>query len=83
MPDFKVKIILNSTGVIKAKSLNHEASQAFQTWYIKHEVQMASKSYEVALLIFVPSSCVDEVTNVSHFSCNIWDGFFIIIIITF
>ena len=52
MPDFKVKIILNSTGVIEAKSLKHEASQAFQTWYIKHEVQMASKSSDVALLIF-------------------------------
>ena len=51
MPDFKVKIILNSTGVIEAKSLKHEASQAFQTWYIKHEVQMASKSSDVALLI--------------------------------
>ena len=32
--------------------LKHEASQAFQTWYIKHEVQMASKSSDVALLIF-------------------------------
>ena len=52
MPNFKVKILLNSTGVIEAKSLKHEASQAFQTWYIKHEVQMASKSSDVALLIF-------------------------------
>ena len=52
MPDPKVKIILNSTGVIEAKSLKHEASQAFQTWCIKHEVQMASKSSDVALLIF-------------------------------
>ena len=52
MPDFKVEIILNSTDVIEAKSLKHEASQAFQTWYIKHEVQMASKSSDVALLIF-------------------------------
>ena len=32
--------------------LKHEASQAFQTWYIKHEVQMASKSSDLALLIF-------------------------------
>ena len=57
MPNFKVKILLNSTGVIEAKSLKHEASQAFQTWYIKHEVQMASKSSDVALLIFeiIPS----------------------------
>ena len=31
MPDFKVEIILNSTDVIEAKSLKHEASQAFQT----------------------------------------------------
>ena len=35
MPDFKVKIILNSTGVIEAKSLKREAIQPFQTWYIK------------------------------------------------
>ena len=52
MPHFKVEIILNSTDVIEAKSLKHEASQAFQTWYIKHEVQMASKSSDLALLIF-------------------------------
>ena len=52
MPDFKVEIILNSTDVIEAKSLKHEASQAFQTWYIKHKVQMASKSSDLALLIF-------------------------------
>ena len=52
MPDFKVEIILNCTDVIEAKSLKHEASQAFQTWYIKHEVQMASKSSDLALLIF-------------------------------
>ena len=51
MPDFKVEIILNSTDVIEVKR-KHEASQAFQTWYIKHEVQMASKSSGVALLIF-------------------------------
>ena len=31
MPDLKVNIIMNSTGVIEAKSLKHEASQAFQT----------------------------------------------------
>ena len=52
MPDFKVKILLNSTGVIE-EFLKHEASQAFQTWYIKlHEVQMASKTSDVALSIF-------------------------------
>ena len=34
------------------KSSKQEVSQAFQTQYLKHEVQMASKSSYVALLIF-------------------------------
>ena len=34
------------------KSSKQEVSQAFQTQYPKHEVQMASKSSYVALLIF-------------------------------
>ena len=34
------------------KSSKQEVSQAFQTQYLKHEVQMASKSSHVALLIF-------------------------------
>ena len=92
MPAFKVKIILNSTCVIEAKSLKHEASQAFQTWYITHEVQMASKSSDVALLIFeiILSFFIMFHRHAwikwqmfLHFSCNNWDGFFIIIIITF
>ena len=52
MPDFEGKILFNSTGEIEAKSWKHDASQALQTWYVKHEVQMASKSSDVALLIF-------------------------------
>ena len=84
MPDFKVKIILNSAGVIEAKSLKREASQPFQTWYIKHEVQMASKSSDVALLIFeIMISFFIMFHRHAHFSCNNWDRFFIIIIITF
>ena len=34
------------------KSSKQEVSQAFQTQCLKHEVQMASKSSYVALLIF-------------------------------